>query len=273
MICFPNAKINIGLNIIEKRTDGFHNIESIFYPTGFCDVLEIIENRAEEEKIVFTNTGIQIKGKIKDNLCIKAYYLLAEEYNIPSVKIHLHKLIPFESGLGGGSADAAFTLKCLNSIFNLNISNEKLFNYAMRIGSDCGFFIENKPAYVEGRGELLNNIDLNLSKYYLVILNPSIHINTKEAYSKVTPEIPAISLIKYCNTPVTEWNQYIKNDFENYVFVKHPGIKECRDLLYKNGAIYASMTGSGSAVYGIFSKKINISNTKLSRYFIWCGKL
>ncbi len=273
MICFPNAKINIGLNIIEKRPDGFHNIESIFYPIGLSDVLEIVENKTGTKKVEFLNSGLQIDGVGSDNLCMKAYELLNKKIDLPPVKIHLHKIIPFGSGMGGGSADAAFTLKCLNSIFSLELTNTQLKEFAMEMGSDCGFFIENKVTFVEGRGEILNSVSLDLSNYYIVILNPGIHISTKEAYSYIIPEKPEIQLNERIKLPIEKWNDYIKNDFEDNILNKYPKIKECKDLLKRIGAVYTSMTGSGSAVYGIYHDKPAISNLIPKEYLVWNVKM
>ncbi|MFC2136564.1 4-(cytidine 5'-diphospho)-2-C-methyl-D-erythritol kinase [Bacteroidota bacterium] len=273
MICFPNAKINIGLNIVEKRPDGFHNLESIFYPVGLCDVLEIVKNDKGIEQVELYNTGLKISGNINDNSCVKAYLMLHEDYSILPVKIHLHKVIPFGSGLGGGSADAAFTIKCLNEIFELKLSKDKLLQYAMKIGSDCGFFIDNKVSYIEGRGEIINPVELNLSNYYIVILNPEIHISSKEAYSYVLPEKPAEKLKQKVNMLCNDWKDVVTNDFEKEILKRYPKIKECKDLLFETGAIYASMTGSGSAVYGIFDKMPKVENSAISHYVVWKGKM
>ncbi|MBN2519375.1 MAG: 4-(cytidine 5'-diphospho)-2-C-methyl-D-erythritol kinase [Bacteroidales bacterium] len=273
MICFPNCKINLGLHIVDKRTDGFHNIESIFYPVKLCDILEVIENKDINESVTFQNTGLIVEGPVENNLCVKAYYLLKKKFKIPPVKIHLHKIIPFEAGLGGGSSDAAFMLKCLNELFGLHLSDDKLLQFAMELGSDCGFFIRNQPSFVTGRGEKLKYINVNLSGYCLVLLNPGIHISTREAYGSIIVKKPTHSLIDFFDTPLEEWKDSVKNDFETELLIRYPVIKECKDLLYKSGAVYASMTGSGSSVYGIFNQEPDLSDSLISKHIVWQGKL
>ena len=249
MVVFPNAKINIGLNVTAKRNDGFHTIESIFYPVlEVYDVLELLE----DELLSFTSTGIEIPGKMESNLCIKAYNLIKADFNIPFVKIHLHKVIPIGAGLGGGSADAAFMLKALNNLFELNISEQQLINYAQQLGSDCAFFIVNKPAYAFNKGDELETIALDLSAYQIKIEYPNIHIGTAEAYAGIIPKESKNSLTALIQQPITNWKNTIKNDFEASIFPNHPSIEVLKDKMYKNGALYASMTGSGSAVFGVF---------------------
>ena len=252
MIAFPNAKINIGLNIVEKRTDGFHTIESIFYPIfDLVDVLEIIELK-DNSYPQFSSSGIFIPGNPENNLCLKAYNLLKMEYDIPNVAIHLHKVIPIGAGLGGGSSDAAFTLKLLNNLFRLNLSDNILIEYAQKLGSDCAFFIKNKPVFAFGKGDEFEDINLNLSTYKIKIEYPSIHIGTAEAYSGVTPIKSKLKLKEIISQPINSWGKLIKNDFEYSIFLNYPEIEQLKLRFYKEGAIYASMTGSGSAVYGIF---------------------
>lgn len=254
MIAFPNAKINIGLNIVEKRQDGFHNIESVFYPIfDVIDVLEIIPLN-KNEPTQFSSSGIPIPGNANTNLCLKAYYLLKEAFNIQPVAIHLHKLIPIGAGLGGGSSDAAFTLKLLNTIFNLNLSNQKLIFFAKQLGSDCAFFIENKPVFAFGKGDEFERVALNLSNYKIKIEYPNIHIGTAEAYSGITPKKAAFNLKNIDNLSIDLWKENIKNDFEDSILNAHQPIAGLKKSFYKQGAIYASMTGSGSSVYGIFEK-------------------
>ncbi|PIQ16199.1 MAG: 4-(cytidine 5'-diphospho)-2-C-methyl-D-erythritol kinase [Flavobacteriales bacterium CG18_big_fil_WC_8_21_14_2_50_32_9] len=254
MIAFPNAKINIGLNIVEKRKDGFHTIESIFYPIfDLVDILEIIELK-DKSITQFSSSGISIPGEATSNLCLKAYNLLKKEYAIPTVAIHLHKVIPIGAGLGGGSADAAFTLKLLNNLFKLNLSDDILIEYARKIGSDCAFFIKNKPVFAFGKGDEFEDINLNLSNYKIKIEYPSIHIGTAEAYSGVIPFKSKLQLKEIINQPINSWKKSIKNDFESSIFLNYPEIEQLKLRFYEEGAIYASMTGSGSAVYGIFEK-------------------
>jgi len=267
MICFPNAKINIGLRIIEKRADGFHNIESVFYPIkGLYDSLEWIESN----KISFDISGLKIDGPIENNLCVKAWQLLHNKFNIPPIHIHLHKNIPFGAGLGGGSADAAFMLTTLNEYFELNCSTNDLEKIALTLGSDCPFFIKNKTAFAEKQGEVFSNININLSDYWLVLANPNIHVSTKEAYAGVTPKKRNTTLLYDFPNDILSWKDSVINDFEDSVFKNYPKIKELKDLFYSSNAIYASMSGSGSTVFGIFETKPNF-NTNIP--IIWEGKL
>ena len=255
MVVFPNAKINIGLNVTEKREDGFHNIESVFYPvTDLYDVLEIIES----EELLFDSTGIGIPGELKSNLCLKAYSLIKSDFDIPFVKIHLHKVIPIGAGLGGGSSDAAFMLKALNELFVLGLTNSQLINYAQQLGSDCAFFIENKAAYAFNKGDELEGIALDLSNYDIKIEYPNIHIGTAEAYAGIILKQNEHNLKGLIQEPIVNWKNSIKNDFEDSIFPNHPSVKELKDEMYNRGALYASMTGSGSAVFGIFSGKISL---------------
>lgn len=273
MIVFPNAKINIGLNIIEKRPDGFHNVESVFYPVGLCDALELIENKEEgAERILFTSSGIEIPGNVNDNLCYFAYHLVAEQYPLPNVKIHLHKHIPIGAGLGGGSADAAFFIRALNEKFELGISWGEMHHYARQLGSDCSFFISNKPAFAEERGDVYESMQLDLSKYYIVLIYPNIHINTAKAYSGVRPKRPIRSLESdVLNLPIESWKDHIHNDFEDSVFKQFPEIKSIKEKLYSKGALYASLSGSGSTVYGVFEKKTDLKK-EFPGCFVFEGK-
>jgi 4-diphosphocytidyl-2-C-methyl-D-erythritol kinase len=253
MIVFPNAKINIGLNVVQKREDGFHNIESIFYPVfDVFDVLEILES----ETLIFTSSGIDIPGNEGSNLCLKAYQLIKQDYDIPFVKIHLHKVIPIGAGLGGGSADAAFTLKALNNLFNLDLSIEQLINYSRELGSDCAFFVENKPVYAFNKGDEFEVISLDLSLYNIKIEYPSIHIGTGLAYRGVSPKLSLHNLKGLIQESILNWKGMINNDFENSVFPKYPEIKNAKQKMYDEGAVYAAMTGSGSAIFGVFKKNL-----------------
>lgn len=252
MIVFPNAKINIGLNVVEKRRDGFHNIESVFYPVfDVFDVLEIIEAK----ELTFSSSGIAIPGSVDANLCLKAYGLLKKDFNIPFVKIHLHKVIPIGAGLGGGSSDAAFTLKALDELFQLKLSNDQLMNYARELGSDCAFFIENKPVYAYNKGDEFENIAIDLSNYIIRIESPNIHIGTAEAYGGIVPKPAKLDIRKAIEGPLINWKNSLCNDFEAAVFPNYPSIKKLKEKMFKDGAIFASMSGSGSAVFGLFEKK------------------
>jgi 4-diphosphocytidyl-2-C-methyl-D-erythritol kinase len=267
VISFPNCKINLGLHILGKREDGFHNLETVFYPVPFKDALELIPSTNTD--IEFTGTGLVVDGNAADNLCVKAYHLLKKDFTeIRAVKMHLHKAIPLGAGLGGGSADAAFMLKLLNEKFHLNLSTDQLINYALQLGSDCPFFIINKPCFASSRGEVLEEILLDLSAYKIVLINPGIHINTGWAFSNITPALPEKSIKEIIQQPVNTWKDELKNDFETAVFSAHPAIKEIKEALYAQGAIYAAMSGSGSTVFGIFEPNTGSVSLKDSNYFI-----
>lgn len=249
MIIFPNIKINIGLNIVSKREDGYHNIETIFYPVNHHDILEIIDS----DRFEFINTGIEIDCPADNNLCVKAYNLLNESHNLPPVKIILHKIVPFGTGLGAGSSNAAHTLILLNEKFNLKIPDQELINIATKIGADCAFFIKNKPVFAEGVGNIFTDIKLDLTGHFLVLCFPRVSVSTSDAYAGCTPRIPQKSLREQIQNPIESWKDLIKNDFENSVFVKHKILSEIKKELYNSGAIYAQMSGSGSAIFGIFN--------------------
>lgn len=267
MLSFPNCKINLGLHILGKRDDGFHNLETVFYPVPFKDALELIPSTNTD--IEFTTTGLAVDGTAADNLCVKAYHLLKIDFpELPAVKIHLHKAIPLGAGLGGGSADAAFMLKLLNEKFKLNLSTDQLISYALQLGSDCPFFIINKPCLATGRGEMLEEIAVDLSAYKIVLINPGIHINTGWAFSNISPAQPARSIKEIIHQPVNTWKDELKNDFESAVFTAHPAIKEIKEALYTQGAVYAAMSGSGSTVFGIFEPNTGPVSLKDSNYFI-----
>ncbi len=266
MLSFPNIKINIGLYVTGKRADGFHDLESIFYSVPMTDALEIVASK----EFSFETYGSPPTHHIEDDLCVKAYRLLQKDYDIPPIKMALLKKIPTGAGLGGGSADASFCLKMLNTLFELNISTEKLEEYAAILGSDCPFFIRNVPAYVSGRGENLIPIHLILKGLKIVIVFPGIHISTKEAFSKIAIAPPTIDLKELDNLPIADWKDGITNVFEGYAFGAYPAIKAIKESLYQSGALYASMSGSGSAVYGLFEAdaKVNIES-----YETWQGML
>jgi len=263
MLVFPNCKINLGLIITGKRDDGYHNIETVFYPVQLNDALEIIHSTGPGKlpETVYTHSGAPIDGEEKDNLCIKAYHLLKKDFpQLPAVKIHLHKAIPMGAGLGGGSADAAFTLIALNEKYALNLSNDQLLSYALQLGSDCPFFIINKPCIATGRGEILQSINVALSGYQLILVNPGIQVNTRWAFSQLnidpdeltTKAAPYKLLQTIISQPVSYWKDGLINDFEKPVFEKYPEIKAIKEAFYEKGALFASMSGSGSSAYGIF---------------------
>ena len=249
MILYPNAKINLGLNIESKRSDGYHNISSVFYPIYDCfDILEIVSSNS----FLFTSSGISIPGS--NNLCTKAYDLLKLKFNIPAVHIHLHKKIPIGAGLGGGSSDGAFVLKGLNDLFKLNISNKILKDLALELGADCPFFIENEPKYITGIGDLMENIKLDLSMYEIRLVDSKIHINTKNAYFNIVPKSQKLKLSELIKKPIRLWKDLITNDFEQTVFKNYPKLSKVKENLYEKGAIFSSMTGTGSTIYGLFKK-------------------
>lgn len=271
MLCFPNAKINVGLNIVEKRTDGFHNIETVFYPVPFCDVLEITQGK-KSPQISLTISGINIKGTKDDNLCIRAFRLLQKEFDLPPVHMHLHKMIPAGAGLGGGSSDAAFTLKLLNGLFDLKLDDTKLRNFAVVLGSDCAFFIENTPCLATGRGEQLESVSHFLHGYSIVIVIPPVHISTTEAYSEVRLHKSGNTLEEISILNIKTWKETVVNQFEETIFRKHPSLAKIKQHLYDLGAVYASMSGSGSAIYGIFTELPNMKKL-FGNCFVWKGKL
>ena len=255
MIVFPNAKINIGLNITARRPDGYHNIETIFYPARIFDALEALPGT----ELTFEASGLGIPGRTEDNLCIKAYQLIKKDYDIPPVNIHLHKHIPIGAGLGGGSADAAFFIKLIDREFDLSLSANQMLGYARQLGADCAFFIESKPVFAFEKGDQFDSINIDLSKYCLVLVMPPAHVSTSEAYRGVKPAEVKNSLYELIMEPIQDWKHFIKNDFEESVFKNHPEIRGVKAALYEAGAIYASMSGSGASVFGIFSKQPDLS--------------
>lgn len=250
MISFPNAKINLGLHITEKRPDGFHNLETVFFPVGWCDALEFVK----ADKFQFSTSGISITGDPESNLVVKAYRLLQKDFDLPVLKIHLHKNIPFGAGLGGGSSDAAFMLKLLNKTFNLGLDEIKLLKYAAVLGSDCPFFILNKPAFATGRGELMQETDIRLNGMFILLVKPPVEVSTAKAFQLVVPQKPSVSLPELLSLPVQEWKGKVVNQFEQPVFQLYPELEEVKKKLYGLGAAYASMSGSGSCIFGLFNE-------------------
>ena len=272
MITFPNCKINLGLDVVSKRADGYHNLETIFYPLPLTDVLEItVEDEPDAPDYTFEMYNASFNCNSEENLVVKAYKILASEYKLPKVKISLFKHIPTGAGLGGGSADAAFALKMLNGIAHLSLTDEQLEEYAARLGADCAFFIKNRPAFAQGIGNILSPIECSLKGYHIVVVKPELHISTKEAYSFVRPSQPMVSLLDIAPRPVNMWRSSMNNDFEVSAFAIHPEMQQIKEKLYSLGAFYASMSGSGSAFYGIFEKEISKEQLKeiFSGNFIW----
>ena len=267
MIVFPNAKINLGLNITSKRQDGYHELETCFYPVFWQEALEIVTS----EKTVVTISGIEIPND-GDNIVLKAYHILKKEFNLPPVEMHLHKIIPIGAGLGGGSADAAFTLSLLNNLFSLGLDEIQLMKYAVSIGADCAFFIKNKPMLAAGIGEQLTDINMSLEGRFILLAYPNIHISTKEAYANVVPKKSINSIQEVLEEmDILDWKNYLKNDFEDAIFKKYPTLLNLKQQFYDCGAAYASMSGSGSCMFGIFENDPQI--TFPEHYKVWSGKL
>ena len=259
MLVFPNAKINIGLNVVEKRADGYHNIETVFYPIGLCDALEVVVSDSCSD-YSFSSSGIVIDGDPEHNLIVQAFRLLRSQFQFPPLDISLCKQIPFGAGLGGGSSDASFMLKLLNELFELKLKPAKLQKLAAQLGADCPVFIKNKPVFASGIGDVFKPIKFSLKGYFLLLVKPDIHVATPDAYSLVVPREPDFSLLEMIQQPITEWKGKIVNDFERSVFSKYPAIGELKDKMYEMGAHYAAMSGSGSSVYGIFESEPVVDN-------------
>lgn len=265
MISFPGSKINIGLHVLDKREDGYHNLESIFYPTQYSDLLEIVKSAS----FAFDQSGIVIPGAIENNLVYKAYQLLKRDYSLGEIHIHLHKIIPPGSGLGGGSANATACLKILNQLFELELNKEQLKDYALQLGSDCPFFVENQPVFVEGRGEKLSPLSEFLEEKYIKIIVPDAHVSTAEAFGAMTPQNRQTDWNSVVTGSPLLWESIIQNDFYPGVSERHPSISKAVNQLKEEGALYVSMSGSGSSVYGIFSQ----APEKSAFSHEWIGRL
>ena len=267
MICFPNAKINLGLRIIEKRPDGYHNLETVFYPIGLKDALESVPNTNSTNYSLSVNdlNETDKAGDLENNLVTKAFRLIQSKYSLQSADFFLHKAIPTGAGLGGGSSDAAFTLKLINETNRLGLTETELEGISAHLGADCAFFIKNKPIFASGIGTVFENIALSLKGYYLILVKPNIHVSTAEAYSLVHPARPELSLKNVLTNPVSTWKDTVVNDFEASVFERYPQIRDIKEQMYLNGAVYASMSGSGSSVFGIFTEPVD-----LRQYFKAC---
>lgn len=264
MLVFPNAKINLGLQITERRADGYHNLLSCFVPIGWADALEVIP----AERFSFVSSGLPIPGDPVKNLCVKAYDVLNTDFGLPPVQMHLHKIVPIGAGLGGGSSDAAFALKLLNNRFELGLTTDQLESYARPLGADCAFFVQNRPQYCTEKGDVFTDIDLDLRGFYLVLVYPNLAISTAEAYARVKPRQPETPLRELLSQPIETWKDAVKNDFEESLFPKYPLLANIKQQLYDLGAVYASMSGSGSTIYGLFSAPPNTDNT-FARYTVW----
>lgn len=252
MILFPNAKINIGLAITDRRPDGYHNIQSVFLPIGLSDILEVVPS-GKPQTFSLQHTGMTIDGEGKDNLVVRALECIRQDHEIPPVDIHLHKCIPPGSGLGGGSSDAVFMVRALDRLFNLDLSKEQLKHYVRNLGSDCSFFLENSPCLVGGVGDEVMPIELRqLSGYWLVLVIPKLHILTSMAYSLIRSRPGVSTISEWSGMPVRSWRNLVINDFEKPLFKKYPLLEKIKSDLYEKGAAYASLSGSGSSVYGLF---------------------
>jgi 4-diphosphocytidyl-2-C-methyl-D-erythritol kinase len=270
MVVFPNIKINLGLNILRKRSDGFHDLSSLFYPVSWCDILEFTERTDNE--LVFENTGIVVDCEPEKNLIVKAFKLLAADYKLPGMTLQLHKIVPFGAGLGAGSSDAAALLRGLNDYFELKLNNTQLISYAAKLGSDCAFFIENRPCMASGRGEVLTPSSLQLDGWHIIVVKPPFGVSTAEAYANVKPAVPQIDIEKIIQLPVEDWKDKLCNDFEISVFPKYPQLAEIKQQLYNAGAVYAAMSGSGSALFGLF-KSEPVTNRLWGDCTVWKGIL
>ena len=271
MICFPNAKINLGLRVIEKRNDGYHNIETIFYPVPRCEALEIIENKTSNTLFNLHLSGLPISGNTTDNLLYKAYYLIKDIVAVPSIDVYLNKSLPMGAGLGGGSADAAYFINLMNTQFNLGLTTTVRLEMAKKLGSDCAFFIENTAVLATQKGDVFEPIQIDLSHLWIAIVYPNLHSNTQDAYRLVVPKKHTTKLSEIITQPIVEWKHLLHNDFEESIYSKFPLIKEIKEKLYQNGANYACMSGSGSAVFGLFENEPHLSH--LTNFPHWIGKL
>lgn len=253
MIVFPNCKINLGLQVTEKRTDGYHNLASVFYPISWCDVLEIQLLPEQNANSLWQSSGLSINGSYQDNILYKTYCLLQTQFNLPPLRTHLHKQLPMGAGLGGGSADAVFFMQALLKQCQISTTHEQQLLWAAQLGSDCPFFVHNTPQYVTGRGEVLKPCQIDLSAYAIALIYPAIHSHTKDAFSGLQPQAPTYNLQEIIEqTHPKNWKKILQNDFESTIFKKYPEIEQLKTYLYAQGAYYASLSGSGSTVYGIF---------------------
>jgi 4-diphosphocytidyl-2-C-methyl-D-erythritol kinase len=270
MIVFPNAKINLGLHVLSKRADNFHNLETLMVPIGLCDILEFLPSTGTDTS--FKVSGIPISGEMQENLVYKAYLILKDLYHLPELRIHLHKIIPSGAGLGGGSSDAAFMLTGLDKMFGLNLSHDELKHHAANLGSDCSFFITNVPALATGKGEILVPSENYLKGHKVLLFFPGFPVSTAEAYQGVVPFSQRESLTLTLEKGISNWKKELVNDFEKSVFEKHPAIVELKKKLYNYGAVYVSMSGSGSSVFGIFDKNFKTPED-LKINLIWEGTI
>jgi 4-diphosphocytidyl-2-C-methyl-D-erythritol kinase len=270
MISFPNCKINLGLSVLRKRSDNFHDIESVFYPINWSESLELIENKGDKNEFQLFVWGINLDGKTEENILYKTWKEVSTRKKLPSLKLFLYKNLPFGAGLGGGSSDAAFLIELLDKKFELQMNLAEKKEIALKVGSDVPFFLANIPVIGKGRGDEFSPIKIDLSNYYILVVHPGIHSSTAEAFSELKPNDSNAGKVEEVITklPISQWKEHLFNDFETTIFKKYPAISELKKQLYSMGAIYASMSGSGSAVYGIFEKKPEINFPKEYRFFL-----
>lgn len=277
MITFPIAKINLGLNVVERRPDGYHNLETVFYPVNMKDALELTMMHTKFPSPVDCDikvSNLNVEGDEQRNLVVRAYQLLKCDFpQMPRVHAHLYKVIPTQAGMGGGSSDCAYTIRLLNEMFTLGLTEQRMIDYAAQLGADCAFFILSRPSYAEGIGERLVPVSLDLSSYYIGVVRPDIPVSTREAFSLIKPVKPAKCCRDVVLQPIETWRDELSNDFEQSVFALHPEIEAIKQRLYNLGAVYAAMSGSGSAVFGIFQEPIEISKHFPSDVFTYCGRL
>lgn len=271
MILYSPAKINLGLRIIKRREDGFHNLQSIMYPVELCDILELRVSPRADKGLQFSQSGIPLDSPVESNLCVRAYHLFNSEHPLPSCQLHLHKQIPIGAGLGGGSSNAATVLMGLNQLAGDPFQMDQLKELASILGSDCPFFLYNTPMLMEGRGDILTGIPFSLAHLYLVIIFPGIHISTKEAYAGIHAQMPDNQLIELIHLPIERWNSLVKNDFEETVFSRYPLLQRFKQLFYRSGALFASLSGSGSSMFGLFRDPSDLPE-ELEQLVIWKGK-
>lgn len=273
MLLLPNCKINLGLQVVRKRPDGYHDLQTVFYPIPLRDNLELRELRNSDAPYALQLAGQAIEGNPDDNLIIKVYRQLKEEFDLPALDIYLYKHIPLGAGLGGGSSDAAFMMKGLNEVFELGLSDYEMERRLAGLGADCAFFVQNVPAYATGIGDELTPIPLSLKGMYIVLVKPDVFVSTREAYAGVTPKEPEHNLLKALRRPVTEWRDRVVNDFEPSVFAAHPELAAVKQTLYDMGADYAAMSGSGSTLFGLFSRPVPEARKVFKEHFVWTEHL
>lgn len=273
MLLLPNCKINLGLQVVRKRPDGYHDLQTVFYPIPLRDNLELRELRNSDAPYALQLAGQAIEGNPDDNLIIKVYKQLKEEFDLPALDIYLYKHIPLGAGLGGGSSDAAFMMKGLNEVFELGLSDYEMERRLAGLGADCAFFVQNVPAYATGIGDELTPIPLSLKGMYIVLVKPDVSVSTREAYAGVTPKEPEHDLLKALRRPVTEWRDRVVNDFEPSVFAAHPELAAVKQTLYDMGADYAAMSGSGSTLFGLFSRPVPEARKVFKEHFVWTEHL